>query len=187
MQDYVDCIAQAIDDMNEPVVLVGHSRGGLAITQAAESHAERIKRLVYLAAFLIPSGDTIVPLAMTDTDSLIMPNLVLNRDEGWDMLKSEAFRDALYADCSDDDVALGHALLTPEPSAPSATPICTTPERWGSIPRTYIHLRNDRAVSSRLQERMLSAIPCERVISMDTSHSAYFSAPDELAAHLMSA
>ena len=186
MQDYVDSIGQAIHSMDEPVILVGHSRGGIAITQAAEAHAERIRRLVYLAAYLVPSGQTIIPLFMSDADTLVRPNLIVNREEGWDMLKPEIFRAALYADCSDDDVALAHALLTPEPGAPAATPISTTSQRWGSIPRTYIHLRNDLAVSGPLQQRMFTAIPCEEIIPMDTSHSAYFSAPDELVGHLAS-
>jgi pimeloyl-ACP methyl ester carboxylesterase len=186
MQDFVDAISCAIDAQDDDVVLVGHSRGGIAITQAAEARSERIRKLVYLAAYLIGDGETIVPYFMSDADSLIMPRLILNRDEGWDMLKREAFRGALYADCPDEDVALANALLTPEPAAPTATPIRTTPERWGSIPRTYIHLRNDRAVSGNLQKRMFTAIPCEQVIAMDTSHSAYFSAPDELARNLIS-
>ena len=186
MRDYVDCIGRAIDELGEPVILVGHSRGGIAITQAAEAHADRITRLVYLAAYLVPNGQTIIPLFMSDSDTLVRSNLIINREEGWDMLKPEAFRAALYADCCDDDIALAHALLMPEPGAPAATPISTTPERWGRIPRTYIHLRDDCAVSGPLQQRMFTAIPCEEVIAMDTSHSAYFSAPDELAHHLAS-
>ncbi len=187
MQDYVDCIGRAIAQMEEPVVLVGHSRGGIAITQAAEAHADRIRRLVYLAAYLIPNGQTIVPLFMSDTDSLVRPNLVINRGEGWDMLDASVFREALYADCSDDDVALAHALLRPEPGIPTATPLSTSAERWGSIPRTYVHLRQDRAISSHLQQRMFRELPCEQVIDLDTSHSAYFSAPDDLSARLLSA
>ena len=187
MQDYVDCIGRAIDEMQEPVVLVGHSRGGIAITQAAEAHAEKIRRLVYLAAYLVPNGRTIIPLFMSDEDSLVRSNLIVNRDEGWDMLKSTVFREALYADCPDDDVALAHALLRPEPAAPAATPISTTEQRWGSIPRTYIHLRQDFAISAPLQQRMIAEVPCQQVLSMDTSHSAYFSAPDELIGHLTTA
>lgn len=141
--------------------------------------------LVYLAAFLVPNGQTVLPLALGDVESLIIPSLDVNREQGWDMLKQEAFKKALYADCSDDDVSLARSLLTPEPSAPYATPIKTTDENFGRIPRVYFELLRDRAVSASLQKRMYTAMPCQKVISMDTSHSAYFSAPDELAAHLL--
>lgn len=184
LQSNVDRVCKAIDTLDEPVILVGHSRGGITITQTAEQRPGNIKTLVYLAAFLIPNGHTMLPLALSDAESLIMPNLVVNREQGWDMLKEEAFREALYADCSDDDVALARSLLTPEPSAPFATPIRTAEENFGRIPRVYIELLNDRAVSISLQRRMHTAMPCQKVISMNTSHSAYFSAPDQLAAHL---
>ena len=141
--------------------------------------------LVYLAAYLVPNGETIIPLALSDSDSLVMPSLDISATEGSDMLREEAFRPALYADCSDEDVALARLLLTPEPSAPTNTPIVTSDERFGSIARVYIELLQDRAVSPALQRRMHTSMPCEQVISIDASHSAYFSAPDELAARLL--
>lgn len=186
MQSYVDAICKVLDTQQEPVILVGHSRGGLAITQAAQARPDKIKSLVYLAAFLIPDGETIFPLATTDRDSLILPNLDVNRDEGWDMLRESAFKDALYADCSEEDLALATALLTPEPIMPSATPIAVTEERFGSIARIYIELLQDRAVSHALQRRMLARLPCQSVLQIDAGHSAYFSKPDELARHLLS-
>lgn len=180
MDDYVAAIVRELDRSEEPVVLVGHSRGGIAISQAAEARPHKVSRLVYLAAFLIPGGETILPLALSDSDSLVLPSLDLNQAEGWDMLRSEAFREALYADCSEDDVALAHALLSPEPIGPTNTPLVLTDESFGRIPRSYICLARDCAVSPALQRRMLERMPCERVLSLDASHSAYFSQPDEL-------
>jgi pimeloyl-ACP methyl ester carboxylesterase len=187
MQDYVDTITRILDAQDEPVVLVAHSRGGIAITQAAEARPAKIRTLVYLAAYLPPSGDTILPLALSDRDSLVLPNLEINPEGGWDMLRPEAFRSALYADCSADDIALAHALLTPEPSAPTNTPIRTTAERFGSVPRVYIELTQDMAVSWPLQKRMYEAMACARVLSIEASHSAYFSKPDELTEKILMA
>jgi pimeloyl-ACP methyl ester carboxylesterase len=187
MQDYVDAIVRVLDAEPEPVVLVGHSRGGLAITQAAEARPEKIRTLVYLAAFLIPAGTTILPLALADTDSLIVPHLEIDQAAGWDMLRAEAFRPALYADCSDDDVALAATLLTPEPIGPTNTPIATTAERFGRLRRVYIELLQDRAVSRTLQRTMYAAMPCAEVLRIDAGHSAYFSRPDELTERIIEA
>lgn len=186
LQTYVDCVCGTLDAQPEPVILVGHSRGGLVITQAAEQRPEKIKTLVYLAAFLVPDGQTMLPLAQEDRDSLVMRNLYFDREQGWDMLKETAFREALYADCIDEDIALAHALLTPEPSAPAATPMRLSAQNFGRIPRAYIELLQDRAVSLALQRRMQTAMPCAEVWSLAASHSAYFSAPDELTARLLS-
>ena len=55
-----------------------------------------------------------------DPESLLWArqSVDINREAGWDMLQRQAFREALYADCLDDDVALAYALLTPEPRGP---------------------------------------------------------------------
>ena len=127
-----------------------------------------------------------LPLALDDTESLIMPNLTVNREQAWDMLHEDAFKEALYADCSEDDISLAKLLLTPEPLAQFATPIHTTRENFGRIPRIYIELLDDRAVSATLQRQMYTDMPCEKVISMKASHSAYFSQPGNLANHLLS-
>jgi len=184
IDSYVEAIHAAIDRAPGPVVLVAHSRGGLAATQAAEGRSERVAGLVYLAAYLLRDGESVLDLAQHDTDSLVLPNLDFDPEGHWDMLREEVFDDALYADCDADDIALAHALLMPEPFAPSKARMRITEERYGGIPRAYIRLTRDRAVSPALQDRMLAALPCYAVRSIEASHSAYFSRPDELAGHL---
>jgi len=186
MQSYVDSICKILDAQSEPVILVGHSRGGIVISQTAERRPEKIKTLVYLAAYLIPNGEAMLPTALSDTESLIASNLVLNEAEGFHMLKQEVFRTALYADCSAEDVALATALLTPEPNAPVATPLILSDENFGRVVRVYIETLQDRGVTPSLQKKMYTATPCQRVISMETSHSPFLSAPEKLVSHLIS-
>lgn len=179
---YVDRVVEAVEEASEPVVLVGHSRGGIAISEAVERAAERVRVLVYVAAFLLRDGECVLDLARLDRESLVLPNLILDAEGRWDMLREEAFESALYADCSADDLALAHALLTPEPALPSRTRLRLTRERFGTVPRVYVELSEDRAVTPSLQRRMIDAAPCDRVVSLAASHSAYFSKPGELAA-----
>jgi hypothetical protein len=105
------------------------------------------------------------------------------------MLARHAFREVLYADRSDDDVALANALLTQEPRGPRSptnSPIRTTVENFGRIPRFYIELTKDQAISWPAQKRMYTATPCQ-VLTIDSSHSAYFSQPDQLTKHILTA
>lgn len=185
MQSYVDSVCKVLDAQQEPVILVGHSRGGIVVSQTAEHRPEKIRTLVYLTAYLIPNGEAMLPTALSDTESLIGPNLVLDEGQGWHMLKASAFRDALYGDCSDEDVVLASALLTPEPNAPVATPLQTSAENLGRIPSVYIECLQDKGISPSLQKKMYTAGACQRVISMHTSHSPFFSAPEELVSHLI--
>jgi len=186
MQSYVDSVCKILDAQPEPVILVGHSRGGIVISQTAEHRPEKIRTLVYLAAYLIPNGEAMLPTALGDTESLIASNLVVNEGEGYHMLKQEAFKAALYADCSEEDVALATALLTPEPNAPVATPLHLSDENFGQVTRVYIETLQDKGVTPTLQKQMFTATPCQKVISMQTSHSPFLSAPEELVSHLTS-
>ena len=197
MQDFVNTITRILDAEAEPVVLVVHSRNGIVAAQAAEARPEKIRKLVYLASYLPPIGDT-PPLSQSrgegqwahDPDSLLWAKQSVDVDprNGWDMLQRKAFREALYADCSNEDVALSYALLTPEPRgphSPTETPIRTTLENFGRIPRVYIELSQDRAVTWGAQKRMHQATPCQRVLTVHASHSAYFSQPDELTRQIL--
>ena len=187
LESYTSTVCEAVSGIASPVVLVGHSRGGIVISQAAERCPEKVQKLVYLAAFLIPNGEPMLPTALSDKDSLIVSNLEVNEKEGWHMLRRSAFREALYGDCDDKDVELASSLLTPEPNVPVATPLRLTEEKFGRVPRVYIETLNDRGLSNSLQRKMYQALPCEKVLSMNTSHSPFLSAPEELVSHLLSA
>lgn len=180
LKDYVNAVCADIDRASEPVVLVAHSRGGIVASQLAELRPDRIAACVYVAAYLIPDGKRVLDYAILDRDSLVLRNLDIDRERGTDMLRQQAFRESLYHDCDDDDLALANLLLTPEPIKPAATPLKLSEANYGRVPRFYIELTEDRAVTLPLQRQMQEAVPCERVMSIDASHSAYFSKPDKL-------
>ena len=58
LDSYCSRVLEVLDRETEPVALVGHSLGGISISQAAEYRPERIKVLVYVAAFLLPNGSS---------------------------------------------------------------------------------------------------------------------------------
>jgi hypothetical protein len=140
-----------------------------------------VRTVAYLAGHLLPNGSRY--FEWDDPESLLRPNVDVNEQEGWDMIRPEIYREALYHDCSDEDVALAYTLLTPEPRGPNSptnTPTSTTPQNFGRVPRVYIELTQDKAISWTRQRAMHAIVPCSRVLSIAASHSAYFSQPDEL-------
>lgn len=186
LQAYVDRVCGTLKACNEPVYLVGHSMGGIVVTQAAEAMPQKVKMLVYLSAFLLPNGRCLLEQAHTDADTQVLPNLVFAADQSSASVKAEAVQDVFYADCSPADLALARTLLVPQATAPFATPVQTTTERWGSIPRAYIECSADRAISLPAQRAMHALSPCQRVLTMATGHSPFLSAPEALADHLLS-
>ena len=186
LQAYADSVCRALDAKAEPVVLAGHSMGGIVITQSAERRPVKIKTLVYLTAFLLRNGETLLHVAQGDTEALVLPNLVMAPDESYATIRDEAIREVFYGDCTDEDVSRARSLLVPQATAPFATPMSTTEANFGRVGRVYIECLRDRAISPSVQEAMYAALPCQKVITMDTDHSPFFSAPEELAAHLVS-
>jgi len=185
LQRYVDSVCNLLDAQREPVILVGHSMGGGIITQVAEERPERIQWLVYLAGALPKNGQSMLERFKNDTESASLSNFVVAPDQISATFREEGIRKAFYEDCSDEDIALAKLLLGPQAMEPITVPVKTSEAKWGRVPRAYIECLRDRALTPLFQKRLYTESPCQKVISMDTSHSPFFSAPGELARHLM--
>jgi pimeloyl-ACP methyl ester carboxylesterase len=184
--EYGQRVADAVEAAGESVVVVGHSMGGMAITQAAEYVSDRIAALVYVCAFLPGAGGSLLALADGDADARVLPNLEVDEAAGICSVAEAARFECFYEECDPADAATASARLTPESLAAFATPVAITDERAGSVRRIYVECVRDRAISISKQREMYAARPCERVETIDTDHSPFLSRPDELAAHLLS-
>ena len=182
---YTEYVCRVLDACREPAILVGHSMGGIVISRAAELRPAKIGTLVYVAAFLLPNGATILEATSTGANARAMTGVVLNDDGSAASVQAQSIRHTFYADCEDSDVALARTLLVPQALAVSVTPLSTTDENWGRVPRFYIECTHDNAIPIEAQRAMVSQLPCQRVITMETSHSPFFAAPGELSAHLL--
>jgi pimeloyl-ACP methyl ester carboxylesterase len=178
----VRVVTRILDSLPEPAIIVAHSRGGIIASRAAELRPRKVASLVYLASFMLRNGERVADYFFNDRDSLLQGHVTIDRLRATDMIEQQIYREALYADCSASDLALAQALLTPEPSLPALTRLKLSDENYGSVDRYYIELLRDCAVSPALQRTLIAQSPCKRVYSIDASHSAYFSKPDELAA-----
>jgi pimeloyl-ACP methyl ester carboxylesterase len=180
MQSTVEKICKLIDSIEGKVILVGHSKNGIMISQAAEYRPDKIEKLVYLAAYLIPNGKTQRGYSLQDTEGILKPFVTMHDELQAHTLQPEIYRDGLYNDCVENIVELAKLLLSHEPVESGITPLQLTEENFGSIPRVYIECTEDKAVTPFIQRKMYTEMPCEKVYSMQTSHSPFFSKPQEL-------
>ncbi|NUP10254.1 MAG: alpha/beta fold hydrolase [Polyangiaceae bacterium] len=181
---YTAAVVDTIDGAEEPVVLVGHSMGGLVVSQAAEARPDKVKQLVYLAAFLVEDGTSLLAASSGDEESSLQ--MYLTPDGPTATLAPEGIPGAFCTDCSEEDVAAIEQHLRPEPLAPFTTPIHVTQEAWGSVPRVYIETLQDHAIGPSRQKQFYTALPCDEVISIDAGHCPFLTKPDEVADALLS-
>ena len=190
LDTYAKHVCKALDQLEEPVVLIGHSLGGLTITQAAEYRADKIRALVYLTAVILGPGEAMMPVSSRAPEAV---RAGLQRDS-WtvaDDLSTINFHEGslkyrFYNDCSEDDFAWAKSMLVPQPTGPLMDPMQTTEENYGRVPKLYIECLQDGAIPLPYQREMQAKIPCERVMSLDTGHSPFLSAPEELVRYLVS-
>ena len=183
LADNVEKLSRLLDKMDEPVVLVGHSLGGITISALAEARRRKLKAVVYLCAILPQSGKTGRDMSGLDPDAMWR----LSRQVSPDGLTYTFARDKIpglfYADVSPEDRYRAMERLRPQPLSISTTPVTLTEERFGSVPRWYIECTLDNAVKIGLQRQMLKLTPC-KVITMECGHSPFYSDPEELVEHL---
>ena len=177
---YADLVCSLVDAASEEVVLVGHSLGGLTISQVAERRPDRLRCLVYLAALVPASGATPASRRGLTTDALLN-GLRLSEDGSVSLFDLEAIREVFYADCSDEDIAFARSRLCGEPAAAAGSAVEPSPENWGRVPRDYIVCLQDQAIPASAQQALAKESGCRNVYSLDTSHSPFFSAPADLA------
>ena len=180
MQSTVEKICKLIDNIEGKVILVGHSKNGIMISQAAESRPDKIEKLVYLAAYLIPNGKTQKEYSMQDTKGVLKPYVTMHEQLNAHTLQQEIYKEGLYADCDDNITELAKLLLSHEPVESAITPLRLSEENYGRVPRFYIECTKDKAVTPFIQRKMYTETPCNRVYSLATSHSPFFSKPQEL-------
>src|SRR5437660_360832 len=82
-----------LDAQKEPIIFVGHSSGGMLITEAARQQPTKVKTLVYLSAFLLPSGVTPRTIAQEDHESILQSSLIIDEVQRVSMVKQEAARE----------------------------------------------------------------------------------------------
>lgn len=177
-----DEVVQAFDS----VVLVGHSRGGIVISEVAEIVPDRIKTLVYLAAFLVPTGKTLADMLASVPDNPIAEGAIVMREDGISSVIAPAkVGPVFYNTTSPELTARAASLLSPEPMMSFTTPLRLSDTRYGRVKRGYIECAQDNAIPITLQRKMQQALPCAPVVTLDTDHSPFFSAPEALCRALL--
>jgi pimeloyl-ACP methyl ester carboxylesterase len=184
--DWTDFVAELVTSADEPVILVGHSLGGVVISEVAERVPDAVGMLVYLTAFLLRSGQSLADVANRYPDVGPAPALRPADVDGEVIVDPDQAIGIFYNAMSDDDARAAVDRLVAQPVAAFTKPVTLTAERFGRVPRTYVEATDDRAISLEMQRDMQALLPCEGVSTLRCDHSPFYSAVPELAEALLS-
>jgi pimeloyl-ACP methyl ester carboxylesterase len=170
-----------IDAQSEPVILVGHSYGGVVVTEAGND--PKVAALVYIAAFAPDKGESVETLIADPPPGAPVPPILPPRD-GFLFLDREKFHDSFAADVSseqaafmaDSQVPWGVGALSGTISEPA----------WRTKPSWYLIATEDRMIPPPAQ-RSMSARAGSTVVEAAGSHAIYVSQPAAVADLIRSA
>lgn len=175
-------IAEQARALPAPVILVGHSRAGVAISAAAEHDPGAFAALVYLTAFLVPPGQSMFDVREGFPRDPVFEGGLSEAARGAALaITPEAAIAAFYGECAPADQDWAAAQLVPEPIGPMVVPLALTDARYGSVPRHYLECTLDRAIPIAQQRDMQVALPCASVVTLESDHSPFLGMPEQLA------
>lgn len=158
-----------------PVVLVGHSYGGVVISGAATGNPN-VKALVYLAAFAPDANEPIGPLNdkyPTNLGKALRPDAA-----GYLYIACDQVHDLFAADLPES--AAGVVCATQKPVNGSVFAATIDSPAWKTIPSWYLVSRQDHALNPDL-ERFYAKRMKATTSEIDASHVAFISHPDVVA------
>ncbi|MEQ9144266.1 MAG: alpha/beta fold hydrolase [Parvibaculaceae bacterium] len=183
LKGYADAVCEAAEQIAEPLVLVGHSMGGMVISKAAEARPDLFRHLVYVTAYVprLNHWTRLRQLALRDQETQLWRGVRTD----WlrfcvDLLPQHA-AELFYHDCPQEIADRAVHRLGCQAGRPLVEYARITEAGAGSLGKTYVECLQDRVISLALQRRMQSHVPFERVFSLDTSHSPFLSQPHQLA------
>src|SRR5262245_35401105 len=175
LADDVAVTKRALAAQDGPSVLVGHSYGGVVITEAGND--PKVAGLVYVAAFAPDEGESVSALIKDPPPGAPVPPILPPQD-GFLFLDKAKFAESFAA-----DVAPAAAAFMADSQVPwgvDALSGAISRAAWKTKPSTYIVATEDRMIPPPAQ-RGMAARAGSRVVDVKGSHALYVSQPAAIA------
>lgn len=175
LADDVAVTKRAVAAQNGPAILVGHSYGGVVITEAGTD--PKVAGLVYIAAFAPDKGESVSALIKNPPPGAPVPPILPPRD-GYLFLDRTRFRASFAADVSADTAAF--MADSQVPWGLEALNGAVSEPAWRTKPSWYLVSTEDKMIPPDAQ-RAMSKRSGSTVIEVKGSHAVYVSQPKAVA------
>ena len=181
LADDVAATKLVLDESDGPAILVGHSYGGVVVTEAGND--PKVAGLVYIAAFAPDKGESVDALIKNPPPGAPVPPILPPRN-GYLFLDKAKFRASFAADVdeekaafmADSQVPWGVEALTGAISEPA----------WKGKPSWYLVATEDKMIPPAAQ-RLMSKRAGSTVVEEKGSHAIYVSKPQAVAVLIQAA
>ena len=177
LADDIAEVRREIAGFDGPVVLAGHSYGGIVISGAAKDNPQ-VTALAYIAAYVPGEGETIPSLNAQFPDSPGNGAMVFHED-GWSSVDPNLFHDAFAADVPPERAAALAAVQRRTHASCFVTPP-SGPGAWQDLPTAYAVSTEDRILHPDLQRWLADRAGAE-CVELTASHYPLFSQPEAVA------
>lgn len=185
MNNYINTVIAEIEKESKPVILVAHSMTGSVISQVAERIPEKIERLIFVAAFLLEDGGTVME-AMQSDNGLFLPDIIFSEDQSYAMVPEKTLRSAGLHDVEENVInEVLPYFVEKQSTEPFLSKVRVSETKFGTVPKTYIRTTLDKVTTPALQDRMISTWNVDVVHNLESGHFPNFSVPQELAKLLL--
>jgi pimeloyl-ACP methyl ester carboxylesterase len=175
LADDVAYVRRLVAEQEGPVLLVGHSYGGVVTTEAGND--PKVKGLVYIAAFAPDKGESVESLIKNPVPGAPVPPILPPKD-GFLLLDQAKFTASFAADVDEQKAAFMAASQVPWGMA--ALTGAVSQASWKSRPSWYLVAKDDKMIPPPAQ-RAMSQRAGSTVVEVPGSHSVYISQPEAVA------
>lgn len=176
LADDVAFTKRVINAQQGPVLLVGHSYGGVVITEAG--NGPKVKGLVYVAAFAPEKGESVQSLIKDPAPGAPVPP-ILPPVDGFLLLDQAKFAASFAADV--DPKKASFMANSQVPWGLGALAGAVTEASWKVKPSYYLVAKDDKMIPPAAQRFMAQRIKADTV-EVPGSHAVYVSQPKAVAA-----
>lgn len=181
MDAYVQRVIEAINDLDQKVILIGHSLAGMVISQVAENLPNKVARLVYVCAMLPKNGDTGLGLMQSDKEGQLLSKVIFSEDRTFATLKAEDIRNILLHDADDKHIKkMLPKFSMKQATQPFMAPAQLSANNFGTVPKHYIRASLDKVLSLSLQDEMIANWKVAQVSTLASGHFPLISMANSL-------